>query len=168
MIRKFQTHEPRIRGWVADSADVIGNVEIQKDASVFFQAVLRGDNHGILIKEGSNIQDGCILHTDAEHKLEIGRYVSVGHGCILHGCCIEDNVLIGMGAIIMNGAHIGENTIIGAGSLVSEHKTIPPNSVVYGSPVSTIRQISEEQKQMIRKNAQHYIALARVYQEEKR
>lgn len=152
--------------WVAKSAEVIGDVRIDKDASVFFQAVIRGDMDSIHIGEGSNIQDHCTLHTDPLHKMEIGKYVSVGHGCTLHGCTIGDSCLIGMGAIILNGASIGSHCIIGAGALVSEHMQIPKGSVVVGVPARIIKDCSAIQIQHIQENALHYIEVSKEYSKE--
>lgn len=166
MIQNFHQQQPHIQGWVADSAEVIGNVVVEEDASVFFQSVIRGDNDSIKIGKGSNIQDGCVLHTDNGHALMIGERVTIGHRCILHGCHIEDDVLIGMGSIIMNGAHIGKHSIIGAGSLIPENTVIPSNSVAFGSPAKKRKDINATQIEMIKESAQHYIALAKHYQEE--
>lgn len=163
MLYTYKGKTPKIDGWVAQSAEIIGNVILKKDSSVFFQSVVRGDKAKIYIDEGSNIQDSCILHTDPDHPLHIGKHVTVGHGCILHGCTIEDNVIIGMGSIVMNGAHIKHNTIIGAGSLVSEGKIISNNSVALGSPINKIKDININQSKMILENAQHYIELSKEY-----
>ena len=149
--------------WVAQSGDVIGNVTLSKGASVFFQSVIRGDNDLIFIGEDTNIQDGCILHTDVGHTLRIEERVSVGHGCILHGCHIEKECLIGMGSILLNDVHVGEHCIIGAGSLVLEHTIIPANSLVVGSPAKVIKSITPEQLVDIRNNSKHYVELAKQY-----
>lgn len=152
--------------WIARSAQVIGKVKIAKDASIFFQSVLRGDMDEIVIGEGSNIQDHCTLHTDPNHTLYVGRHVSIGHGSILHGCYIEDDCLIGMGAIILNGAHIGSGSIIGAGALVKEGMQIPKGSLVVGVPARIVKACTKEQITQIHENAKHYIALSKEYQKE--
>jgi carbonic anhydrase/acetyltransferase-like protein (isoleucine patch superfamily) len=129
--------------WIAPSADVIGKVRLLENASVWFGAVLRGDNEWISVGEGSNVQDGCVLHTDMGAPLTIGKNCTIGHKAILHGCTIGDNSLIGMGAIVLNHAAIGKNCLIGAGALVGEGKVIPDNSLVVGSPGKIIRTIDE-------------------------
>lgn len=166
MIYTYKDKQPHIdaQAWVAESAEVIGQVILEKDASVFFQCVIRGDKDCIHIKQGANIQDHCTLHTDPAHQLIIEQHVSVGHGCILHGCHIEEESLIGMGAIILNGAHIGKHCIIGAGALVGEHMIIPDNSVAVGVPARVIKTITQKQLQSIQENALHYIALSKEYQ----
>lgn len=168
MIMKFENNVPQIDSscFIARDADVIGKVYLKKNASVWFHSVIRGDKEEIEIDENSNVQDGCILHTDPNHKLYIGKNVTVGHRAIVHGAQIEDNCLIGMGAIILNGAHIGENSIIAAGALVKENQCIPPNSLVVGVPGNVIRKINEKQAKDIYDNALHYTALAKVYKEQ--
>lgn len=131
--------------WVAPSADLIGKVKLDERASVWFGAVLRGDNELIHIGENSNIQDGCTLHTDPGFPLIVGRDVTVGHGAILHGCTVEDGALVGMHATILNGAVIGSGSIIGANSLVSEGKVIPKNSLVLGVPGRVVKTLGDEQ-----------------------
>ncbi len=125
--------------WVAPSADVIGRVRLLTNASVWFGAVLRGDNEWITVGQGSNVQDGCVLHTDMGAPLTIGTNCTIGHKAILHGCAIGHNSLVGMGAIILNHAKIGQNCLIGAGTLISEGKVIPDNSLVVGQPGKVIR-----------------------------
>ena len=127
--------------WVAASADVIGRVRLARNASVWFNAVLRGDNELISVGEGSNIQDGCVLHTDMGSPLSIGRNCTIGHKAMLHGCTIGENTLIGIGAIILNNAVIGKNCLIGAHTLISERKVIPDNSLVMGSPGKVVREL---------------------------
>jgi carbonic anhydrase/acetyltransferase-like protein (isoleucine patch superfamily) len=125
--------------WIADSAEVIGKVRLEGNASVWFNAVLRGDNELILVGEGSNIQDSCVLHTDMGSPLTIGRNCTIGHQAMLHGCTIGDNSLVGIGASILNHAVIGKNCLIGAHSLIPEGKVIPDNSLVMGSPGKVVR-----------------------------
>jgi carbonic anhydrase/acetyltransferase-like protein (isoleucine patch superfamily) len=128
--------------WIAPSASVIGFVRLERNASVWFGAVLRGDNELILIGEGSNVQDGCVLHTDIGFPLTVGRNCTIGHQAILHGCTIDDNCLIGMGATILNGARIGKNCLVGAHALISENKEIPDNSMVLGMPGKVVKQLA--------------------------
>ena len=142
--------------WVATNASIIGDVTLEKNTSIWFNATLRGDVENIYVGEGSNIQDGSVLHTDPGFPLKVGRDVTIGHLVMLHGCTIEDNSLIGIGSIILNGAKIGKNCIIGANSLVTEKKIIPDNSLVVGSPGKIVRQVSNEEKKSITKNALHY------------
>jgi carbonic anhydrase/acetyltransferase-like protein (isoleucine patch superfamily) len=143
--------------WIAPSADVMGRVRLRKDASVWFGAILRGDNDWIEIGEGSNVQDGCVLHTDMGAPLTVGRNCTVGHKAILHGCTIGDNSLVGMGAIILNHARIGSNCLIGAGALVTEGKVIPDNSLVVGAPAKIIREIDAEVADRLSLSAQSYV-----------
>jgi carbonic anhydrase/acetyltransferase-like protein (isoleucine patch superfamily) len=127
------------RCYVAPDAVLIGRVRIEEDASVWFTAVLRGDNEWIAVGAGSNVQDGCVLHTDPGFPLTIGAGCTVGHRAVLHGCTIGDNSLVGMGAVVLNGARIGRNSIVGAGALVTEGKEFPDNSLVVGAPAKTVR-----------------------------
>lgn len=142
--------------WIAPTASVIGDVDIAPGVSVWFGAVLRGDNEPIMIAEGSNIQDGCILHTDPGVPLRIGRGVTVGHNVVLHGCVVADNSLIGMGSTILNGASIGRNCLIGAGTLVTERTAIPDNSVVFGNPGRIVRATSVDEIKDIHRSAEFY------------
>ena len=125
--------------WIAPGAQVIGNVILEPEVSIWFNAVLRGDNEAIRIGAGSNVQDGAILHTDPGFVLEIGAGVTVGHGAIVHGCRIGDNTLIGMGATVLNGAQIGRDCLIGANALITEGKRIPDGSMVLGQPGKVVR-----------------------------
>ena len=132
--------------WVAPSADLIGKVRISKGSSVWFCAVLRGDNEMITVGEGSNVQDGCVLHTDKGAPLNISRNCTIGHKAILHGCQIGEQSLIGMGAIVLNNVVIGAKCLIGAGALIPEGKVIPDGSLVVGAPGKVIRVLSEEEQ----------------------
>lgn len=149
--------------YVAESAVVIGKVRIKAGASVWFGAVLRGDNEWIEVGERSNIQDNCTLHTDPGYPLVIGAGCTVGHNAILHGCTISHNTLIGMGAIVMNGAQIGANCIVGAGTLIGEHKVVPDNSLVIGSPMRKLRDTDEEAAKLIANAAQIYFQRGQDY-----
>lgn len=143
--------------WIAPNAVVLGNVELRRNASVWFGATLRGDNDPIIVGENSNIQDGSVLHTDVGAPLVIGRDVTVGHLVMLHGCSIGDGSLIGIGSIVLNGAKIGRNCLIGANTLITEGKEIPDNSVVMGAPGKVVRNVSDQQAQVLRMSALHYV-----------
>lgn len=152
--------------WVADNAVVVGKVLLQRDASVWFNAVLRGDNELITVGEGSNIQDGAVLHTDPGFPLLIGPHVTVGHKAMLHGCEIGEGSLIGINAVVLNGVKIGRNCIIGANALITEGKEIPDNSMVMGTPGKVVKTLSEEQGMAIRSGARHYVENARRFREQ--
>jgi carbonic anhydrase/acetyltransferase-like protein (isoleucine patch superfamily) len=143
--------------WIAPTAVVIGKVTLGKDASVWWQSVLRGDNEPISVGAGSNIQDGCVLHTDIGFPLVIGKGVTVGHMVMLHGCTIGDDSLIGIAAVVLNGATIGRNCLIAAGALVPEGKTIPDNSLVMGAPGKVVREVSAEHLARMRESAEQYV-----------
>ena len=142
--------------WAATNTSIIGDVTLEKNTSIWFNVTLRGDIENIHIGEGSNVQDGSVLHTDPGYPLKIGKDVTIGHLVMLHGCTIGDNSLIGIGAVILNGAKIGKNCIIGANALVTENKVIPDNSLVVGSPGKIARQVTAEEKKSITENAIHY------------
>ena len=137
-------HQPS-SNWIAPSAMLIGDVIIEPKVSIWFGAVLRGDNEPITIKENANIQENCVLHTDPSYPLTIGKGCTIGHQVILHGCEIGENTLIGMGATILNGAKIGANSIVGANSLVSENKSFPDGTLILGTPAKHVRDLSEEE-----------------------
>jgi len=143
--------------WVAENATVLGNVILKENASVWFNAVLRGDNDPITVGENSNVQDGSVLHTDIGCPLNIGKDVTIGHMVMLHGCTIGDETLIGIGATVLNRAVIGKNCIIGAHALIPEGKVIPDNSLVMGAPGKVVKDISEPQVMMIKGSAQVYV-----------
>ena len=143
--------------WAADSADLIGKVRLAAQASVWFGAVLRGDNDWIDIGAGSNIQDGCVLHTDAGAPLTVGPNCTVGHRAILHGCTIGEQSLIGMGAVILNHAVIGARCLIGAHALIPQGKVIPENSLVIGAPGKVSRVLSAQEQQDLLASAQSYV-----------
>ena len=142
--------------WVAPNANVIGDVTLEKNTSIWFNATLRGDIENIYVGEGSNVQDGSVLHTDPGYPLKIGKNVTVGHLVMLHGCTIGDNSLIGIGAVILNNAKIGKNCVIGAKSLITENKEIPDNSLVVGTPGRVIRKVTDEEVKAIKENAIRY------------
>jgi carbonic anhydrase/acetyltransferase-like protein (isoleucine patch superfamily) len=143
--------------WVADSAQVMGNVLLADHASVWFGVVIRGDTETITIGRGSNIQDLSVLHADVGKPLTVGDNVTVGHKVMLHGCTIGDGSLIGIGAIVLNGAKIGKNCLVGAGSLVTENKEFPDGSMIMGSPAKVVRELKPEQIQGLAMSAQHYV-----------
>ena len=149
--------------WVAPSADLIGDVRLRARASVWFGAVIRADNTPITLGEESNFQDGAIGHSDPGAPLTIGARVTVGHQAILHGCTVEDEALIGMGARILNGAVISTQCIVGAGALVTEGKVFEPRSLIVGSPARAIRTLTDEQVAMLRLSAAHYAEKAAHY-----
>jgi carbonic anhydrase/acetyltransferase-like protein (isoleucine patch superfamily) len=157
---------PRVAAsaWVADSAQVIGNVELAQDTSIWFGAILRGDTETIVIGRGSNIQDGSVLHADIGMPLTVGEDVTVGHQVMLHGCTIGDGSLIGIGAVVLNGAKIGKGCIVGAGALVTEGKEFPDGSMIIGSPAKVVRELSVEQQGALKMSAVHYIENARRFQ----
>ena len=144
--------------FIADNATLIGSVVLHNNVSIWYNAVLRGDNDRIVIEKNSNIQDGAILHTDHGIALKIGKNVTVGHKAMLHGCVVRDNTLIGINAVILNHAVIGEHCIIGANTLIPEGKIIPDNSIVMGVPGKIIKLISEEQKTKLKNNVDIYVA----------
>ncbi len=143
--------------WIAPGATVIGDVILKRNASVWFAAVLRGDNDPIVIGENTNIQDGSVLHSDPGAPLIIGRDVTVGHMAMLHSCEIGDNSLIGIGAVILSRARIGRNCLIGARTLIPEGKEIPDNSLVVGAPGKVVRQLTDDQVAFLTASAEHYV-----------
>jgi carbonic anhydrase/acetyltransferase-like protein (isoleucine patch superfamily) len=164
-IRALGERRPQLdaTAYVADGAQVIGDVVLGPDTSVWFNAVLRGDTERITIGAGSNIQDGAILHADPGFPCTVGTGVVTGHGAILHGCQIGDHCLIGMGAVILNGARIGAESIVGAGALVAEGKAFPPRSLLLGTPARVVRQVTDEDLEGITAGARHYQERARIY-----
>lgn len=156
---------PRIAdsAWVADSAQVMGAVELADDVSIWFGTVIRGDTETIHIGRGSNIQDCSVLHADVGKPLHVGENVTIGHKVMLHGCTIGDGSLIGIGAIVLNGAKIGKGCLVGAGSLVTEGKEFPDGSMIMGSPAKVVRELTPEQKQGLLNSAKHYIENAQRF-----
>jgi carbonic anhydrase/acetyltransferase-like protein (isoleucine patch superfamily) len=149
--------------WVADNAIVLGKVTIEEDVSVWFGSVIRGDNDLITIGARSNVQDGCVLHTDPGFPLVMGPEVTVGHMAMLHGCKIGRGALIGIGAVVLNGAKIGEDCMIGAGAVIPEGKEIPPRSVVLGAPGKVVREVREKDLERIRWGVQLYVERWKAY-----
>ena len=156
---------PRVAAsaWIADNAQVIGNVELADDVGIWFGAVLRGDNEVLRIGRGSNIQDASVLHTDHGMPLTIGEDVTVGHHVMLHGCTIGDGSLIGIGAIVLNGAKIGKGCLVGAGALVTEGKEFADGSMIIGSPAKAVRQVTAVQLEGMREGAAGYVNNARRF-----
>lgn len=158
--------KPQTQGdgiFVAPSADVIGNVSLAAQCSVWFNVTIRGDNDPISIGERSNVQDNSVLHADPGVPLEIGSNVTVGHKVMLHGCKIGDNTLIGMGSTILNGARIGKNSIVGAGSLITEGKEFPDGVLIVGAPAKVVRELSPDQMKMIEMSADIYVENGRRF-----
>ncbi|MCX7559779.1 gamma carbonic anhydrase family protein [Sulfitobacter sp. F26204] len=142
--------------WIAPDANVIGNVVLEAGTSVWFGSTLRGDNEAIFVGQGSNVQENCVFHTDIGFPLSIGKNCTIGHKVMLHGCTIDDNSLIGMGATVLNGAKIGKNCLIGAGALITENKVIPDGSLVMGAPGKVVRTLDEKAIQALTASALHY------------
>jgi carbonic anhydrase/acetyltransferase-like protein (isoleucine patch superfamily) len=165
MIHIYRGRLPRIApsAYVADSADVIGDVEIGENASIWFGAVVRGDIEPISIGPNSNIQDGSVVHTMIGSPVVVGDWVTVGHRAVLHGCIVENQCLIGMGAILLNDVRVGEGSIIAAGAVVSEKTVIPPRSLYLGVPARFRRELTESDQQFIRMHAVHYLEYKEVY-----
>jgi len=160
MIYKLGEHEVEITGedfYVAESASVIGKVRLANDTSVWFGAVLRGDNESITVGENTNIQECAVVHTDPGFPCILGSNVTIGHQAMLHGCQVGDNSLIGINAVVLNGAKIGRNCLIGANALVTENQEIPDGSLVIGSPAKPIKQLTTAQIQKLKESAEHYV-----------
>lgn len=149
--------------FIAPNATLIGNITLEEDTSIWFGAVIRGDNEPIRIGRRSNVQDNCVLHTDPGFPMDIGPDCTVGHLVMLHGCTIGRGTLVGIGAVVMNGARIGENCLIGAKALVAESKVIPPRSLVLGAPGKVVRQLSDADVAMLGEFCQQYVDRARQY-----
>ncbi|MBZ5552493.1 MAG: gamma carbonic anhydrase family protein [Acidobacteriia bacterium] len=169
MILSYQGKKPRIANgvYIAPSADIIGDVEIGEHSSIWFQVVIRGDVHSVRIGTCSNIQDGSVLHVHrGEYPLTLGDYVTVGHSATLHGCTVESNCLIGMGATVLNNARIGTGSIVAAGSLVPEDTVVPPQSLFMGTPARFIRRLKEAEQEKILQYARNYLEYKEIYLKE--
>ena len=151
--------------WIAPNASVIGDVVLERDASIWFNAILRADNEPITIGEGSNVQDGAIIHTDPGYACNIGKKVTVGHMAMLHGCSIGDGSLIGIGSVVLNGAKIGRNCIIGSKALVTEGMEVPDGSMVLGIPGKIKKTLTEEEQSVVPLGADHYIDNYKKYKQ---
>ena len=158
---------PRIAdtAWVADSAVVIGNVELGEEANVWFGAVLRGDTETLTIGRGSNVQDGSVLHADPGFPLVLGDGVTIGHQVMLHGCRVGDGSLVGIQAVVLNGARIGRHCLVAAGAVVTEGKEFPDGSLIMGAPARVVRPLTPEQIGGLKESAQHYVDNARRYRD---
>lgn len=165
MVHAYKGIKPQIGegAYIAPGAQVIGKVILGAEASIWFSTVVRGDTDTITIGPGSNIQDGSVVHCDPGQPTVIGANVTIGHACILHGCQIGDDCLIGMGTTILNGAKLGPGSLVGAGSLITEGKEFPPGSVIMGRPAKVVRQVEEREQAMIRRGAENYRRNARDY-----
>ena len=166
LIRRYLDKEPKIdkNAWIAESADVIGDVVVERGVSVWYGVVIRADLSKVVIKENSNVQDNCVIHVDHDKPTIIGKSVTVGHGAILHACEIGDNSLIGMGAIVLSGAKIGKNCIIGAGALIPEGKEIVDNSLVLGIPGKVIRKVTDEEVEKLKESSKEYLKLKKSHE----
>lgn len=164
-IYRYDGKQPDIHTntYVADTADVIGNVSLANGSSVWYQAVLRGDNELIEIGEGSNIQECAVLHTDPGYPLKVGSGVTISHQAMLHGCTVGDGSLIGIQAIILNGAIIGKNCLVAAGAVVTEGKLFPDNSLIVGAPAKVVRELTEPAIEEMKENASHYVERAQQH-----
>ena len=162
MIKAYNGIEPKIdeSAFVAESADIVGKVNIEKNSNIWYGTVLRADDNYINVGENTNIQDGSVVHISEGHPTIIGKNVTIGHKSIIHGCEIGDNTLIGMGSIVLDGAKVGEFTLLGAGSLVPPGKEIPSGVLAMGSPAKVIRELSDEEKENLTKSALKYVKLA--------
>ena len=167
MLHKYLQYKPAVHPsvYIAPSADVIGRVKLSRDSSIWFNCVLRGDVNRIVIGEGSNIQDGSILHVDDEHPCLIRANVHVGHHANLHGCIVEPGAMIGIGAIVLSGVHVGRESIVGAGSVVLEGTRIPSRSLAVGTPARVVRKVTERDLSYVRHWAQKYVRLAKEYRD---
>ena len=165
MIYALGEREPRSRAlFIAPDAVVIGAVELGEDSSVWFGAVLRGDNEPIRVGARSNIQDGSVLHTDPDFPTTVGDGVTVGHRVILHGCAVEDGCTIGMGAILLNGSRVGANSLVAAGALLPEGREYPPGSLIMGMPARAVRELTAEERLRVAEGAEIYVRNARRFQ----
>jgi carbonic anhydrase/acetyltransferase-like protein (isoleucine patch superfamily) len=164
-IYQLGEHIPEVdpSAYVADSANIIGKVTLEAGASVWFAVTMRGDNERITIGENSNVQENCVLHTDPGYPLTIGKYVTIGHQAMLHGCTIGDGALIGIAAVVLNGAKIGKNCLVGAGALVTEGKEFPDNSLIIGSPAKAVRTLSDDDIAGIRRGADSYVLRGQLF-----
>lgn len=165
MIIEFNGITPKIEEstYISQSVDIIGDVSIEKNANIWFGARLRADINKIIIGENTNIQENSTIHVDKNSATIIGKNVTIGHGAIIHGCTIEENVLVGMGSIILNNAKISRNSIVGAGSLVTQGKEFPEGVLILGNPAKAVRELSKEEIESIKVSAENYVALSKKY-----
>jgi len=165
MIKSFKGVLPKIDEscYISESTDIIGNVTIGKDVNVWFGSRIRGDINQIVIGDYSNVQENSVIHVDTASPTIIGKNVTIGHGAIIHGCTIEDNVLVGMGAIVLNDAHLMKNCIVGAGALVTQGKSFPEGSLIIGNPAKVMRALTPEEIANIQHSADEYVALSKMH-----
>ena len=165
MIMGFDRVNPKIskRANISESVDIIGKVNVEENVNIWFGTRLRGDMNNIIIGENTNIQENSVVHVDINSPCIIGKNVTIGHGTIIHGCSISDNVLVGMGSIILNNAKIGKNTIIGAGSLVTQGKSFPEGVLILGNPAKVVRELTDDEIKSIKKSADNYVNLSKRY-----
>ena len=165
VIKEFNKIEPIIdkECYISESVDIIGDVTIERNANIWFGTRLRGDMNKIVIGENTNIQENSVVHVDFNSPTIIGKNVTIGHGAIIHGCTISENVLVGMGSIILNDARIGKNTIIGAGSLVTQGKEFPEGVLILGNPAKVIRELTDSEIKSIEASANNYVMLSKKY-----
>lgn len=163
MIKSFDGVLPQIDEscYISDSVDIIGDVTLGKEVNIWFGARLRGDVNRIVIGDFSNVQENSVIHVDTNSPTTIGKNVTIGHGAIIHGCTLEDNVLIGMGAIVLNDAHLSRNCMVGAGALVTQGKSFPEGSLIIGNPAKAVRTLSPEEIAHIQKSADGYVVLSK-------
>ena len=165
MIKEFEGNIPRIdeSTYISESVDIIGDVTIEENANIWFGTRLRGDMNKIVVGKNTNIQENTVVHVDKNCPCLIGKDVTIGHGAIIHGCEICDNVLVGMGSIILNNAKIGKNTIIGAGSLITQGKVFPEGVLILGNPAKVVRKLTDDEIKSIRKSSDNYVNLSKKY-----
>lgn len=165
MIKELNAKRPETEkaSFIAENATIIGDVKLEEGTTVWYGAVIRGDGDSIRIGKNTNIQDNCVVHVDPDNPVSIGEGVTIGHSCIIHGCTIGDNCLIGMGSIIMNGAKIGDNCLVGAGALITENKEFPAGSKIIGSPAKIKSEVTEKDLELIKYSADYYLKDAAIY-----
>jgi carbonic anhydrase/acetyltransferase-like protein (isoleucine patch superfamily) len=164
---KYDGHEPDVApdAFVADGVSLIGAVTLRSQASVWFGAVIRADGAAIEVGAGSNVQDGCVLHSDPSFPVVVGARVSIGHRAVVHGCTVEDDVLVGMGAILLNGSVVGRGSLVAAGSVVLEGTVVPPGSLVAGVPGKVKREVTDAERERMRYGATSYVTRAQRYRD---
>jgi carbonic anhydrase/acetyltransferase-like protein (isoleucine patch superfamily) len=165
MIKNVKGKKPNLDNelYIAETAVIIGDVTLKKNTNIWFGAVIRGDEAPVIIGENTNIQENCVIHVDYGNNVIIGDGCTIGHGAIIHGCNIKNNVLVGMGAIILNGAKIGNDTIIGAGSLITQNKEFEDGVLILGNPAKVVRRLTEEEIEENKKSCLHYLKLSKEF-----
>ena len=165
MVKAFNGVFPKIdeNCYISDSVDIIGRVTLGRDVNVWFGSRIRGDINTIIVGDYSNIQENSVIHVDINSPTTIGKNVTIGHGAIIHGCTIEDNVLVGMGAIVLNDAHLAKHCIVGAGALVTQGKSFPEGSLILGNPAKVVRALTPEEIMHIQQSAEEYVALSKKH-----